>query len=95
MATDDLRERLAKALGGATPLDTVEAIARAHASERVESFALNASYCPFCGGFADDPHREDCAMLSPEPHMELWGAGLQCPSCHAIHWDVAPAKEQP
>jgi hypothetical protein len=62
MATDDLRHRLAMALTAAASLDALEAVARAHASERIESFVAAARYCPYCGAFADDHHREGCPL---------------------------------
>jgi hypothetical protein len=62
MATDDLRFRLARAMRTEAPLDALEAVARAHASERIESFTTAARYCPFCGAYADDHHREGCPL---------------------------------
>lgn len=68
MATDDLRERLHYAMRpglAESVLDRLEAVARAHASERIEAFAAGAEYCPFCGAHADEPHTADCPAISP------------------------------
>lgn len=74
MATDDLHERLQKVIYGAVGhqvddiVTRVEAVARAHASGRVESFTASAAYCPFCGVSADEPeHRRACPLREEEP----------------------------